>query len=319
MSEFKDKLIEIYSSCSLSEIKKNSDYQELCEQHDKKRSFDSFRSDIEQIKECIEGMVEMQGSVRGEVSESLTIISMLMNKYNKKEEILNYGRKLIIKTCSENWNHEQLEYFKTISDKITTTDYDYFLSFTRRKSQPEYYNIVNNNYEHFIKDTLGEHLFTHEDRIEKNLLAKSIHRILRDNGYGGFFYPENIADNKKVDPKIKAACENSHIFIQIIQNIMFKKPDVENYCFKEYKYANTTLFGEQIIFVLAEGSRKKFIRRHNISIDYINWHKDVLEKDIAVLKHITQKQDCPKIYTEIEEKICNKIKDYKQQLIDNVP
>ncbi len=313
-------LVEIYASYHSNEIENSLEYQILCEQHRKNPMFNRFRNVVEQIKLYLENTVEIQSSGKGQVSESLALMLRLAN--NKNKEFFNYCRKFIIKAYSKNWNQEQLDYFERISDILTTTNYDYFLSFTRRKRSSGGYNPVNNNYEHFIKAILGGHRFTHEERIEKNLLAKSIHQILRDRGYNGFFYPEYIGDNQLVDPKVERACKNSHIFIQLIQDVMFDKPEsVENYCFKEYNYVKDTFSEEQILFVLAEDSLEKIINRSPVCLDYLDWYDHVLNKDSVILRFTTiwKKNDIDSIKKEIEENIGNKIKEYKDHLIENVP
>ena len=311
-------LVEIYASYPSNEIENSPEYQNLCEQHPKNPMFNRFRNVIKQIKLRLEETVEIQSSGKGQVSESLRIMNMVMKDKNK--EILNHCRKLIIKTYSENWSPEQLDYFEKISDKLTTPDYDYFLSFTRRNRSAGEYNIVNKNYEYFIKDTLGKHSFKKEELIRKNLLARSIHGILKNCGYNGFFYPEHSEDNQPVGPKVERACKNSLIFIQLIQNVMFDKTDGENNCFNDYNCAIETFSEEQIIFVLAEDSYEKIYEiKDDVCLDYKNWYEHVLSKDNVILDFTTKKEDSFKIKDKFERNICNGIRNYRKQLIDNVP
>jgi hypothetical protein len=320
MSNYKDELVDIYAH-RLSEINDSQEYQKLCDQHGKNFSFNCFRKNIEQIKKQLEVTVEIQTSEKREVSESLRIMNKV--KKDKNKEILDHCRKLIIKAYSENWSPEQLDYFEKISNKLTTPDHDYFLSFTRRKRSGYGYNRINKNYEYFIKDTLGEHSFIEEERIKKNLLARSIHSILTECGYNGFFYPEHSEDNQPVGPKLERECKNSLIFIQLIQNVMFDKTDGENYCFTEYKYARDTFFSEEeIIFVLAEASYEKFCEiKDDVCLDYQVWYEHVLNKDIVSLGFTTtrKQKDIDLLKKKIEDKICNKIREYKDNLCENVP
>ena len=319
MSNYKDDLVDICASCPLSEIKNCSEYLNLCEQYNEKTHFHWFREKIQKIKQYLEGTVETRSSEKGQVSESLITICRV--KEDKNKEILKYCRMLIIKTYIKRWSPKQLDYFEKISDILMTTDYDYFLSFTRRKRSSGGYNPVNTNYEHFIKAILGKHRFTHEERIEKNLLAKSIHQILRDSGYNGFFYPEHIGDNQPVDPKIEWACKNTHIFIQVIQDIMLDKPNVENYCFKEYNYVKDAFSEKQILFVFAEDYLEKFLNRPHVCLDYLDWYERIIGKDIVTLKFTTtwKQKDIDLLKKKIEKNICNKIREYKDHLINNVP
>jgi hypothetical protein len=320
MSNYKDELVDIYVSCSLSEIKNSRKYHKLCEQYDKNSSFHAFREKIERIKKLIEEIVEKQSTEKGQVTESLIITYRVVE--DKNEEILKYWHKLITKLYEKKWSPKRWAYFKDTRDKLTTTDYDYFLSFTRRKRSAGGYNPVNNNYEHFIKAILGRHRFNDKERVEKNLLARSIHHILKDSGYKGFFYPEHIGDNQLVDTKVEKACINSHIFIQLIQDVMFDKPEsVENYCFKEYDYVKNTFSNERILFVLAEGDRKKFINRLPVCLSYRDWYNHVLNKDSVILRFTTtwKQKDIDAIKKEIEENIGNKIEEYKENLFKIVP
>ena len=321
MSNYKDDLVDIYASYPLSEIKNSSKYLNLCEHHNEDPQFHRFREKIEKIKRYLERTVEIQSSEKGQVSESLIMIYRVMG--DKNEEILSYCRMLINKAYIKKCSPKRVDYFETISDILTTTEYDYFLSFTRRKRSVGGYNPVNKNYEYFIKDTLGGRWFKDKERIEKNLLARSIHQILTDSGYNGFFYPEHIGDNQPVDPKVERACKNSHVFIQLIQDITFDKPNVENYCFKEYNYVKDVFSEEQNLFVLAEVSYEKFIYRSPVCLDYLDWYNHIKGKDIVILEFTTTRKqkdiDLLKIKTKIEENICNKIKGYKDHLIENVP
>lgn len=320
MRDYKIDLVDICASGPLSEIKNSSKYRNLCEQYNEPHPFHRFREKIGQIKQYLERTVEIQESERGQVTESLITICRVMADNDK--EILKYCRMLIIKTYKKRWSPKQLAYFKKISDILTTRDHDYFLSFTRRKQSPDGYNPVNNNYEYFIKAILGKHQFTDKERIEKNLLAKSIHQILRDSGYNGFFYPEQTGDNQPVDQKVEHACKNTHIFIQLIQNVMFdKQKRVENYCFKEYNYVKDTFLEEQILFVLAEDSRERFISSPHVCLDYLDWYDNIKRNDIVILKFTTtwRQRDINLLKKEIEDKIGNKIKEYKDHLIENVP
>jgi hypothetical protein len=289
MSNYKDELVDIYASYDkLSEAEKSPEYQKLCEQHDEEKSpFHKFRKEIAEIKSFLEEKIDReQLSEKGQISVSLKLMQVLLNS-KKEKDILNCYRKLIINVYSKNWSTEQLDYFEKISDKLTTTKYDYFLSFTRRKRSACEYNPVNNNYEHFIKAILGKHRFKDKERVEKNLLARSIHKILKDSGRKGFFYPEHIGDSQLVDPKVEKACINSHIFIQLIQDIMFEKPDVENYCFKEYNYVIGSFSEARIIFVLAEGFYENLYNWEDVYFDYRKWHGHVLNKDIVILRFTT--------------------------------
>ena len=239
MSDYKDELVDIYASYDkLSEAEKSPEYQKLCEQHDEKKSpFHKFRKDIAEIKRVLEEKIDReQLSEKGQISVSLKLMQVVL-KDKKEEDILNCCRKLIIKVYSKNWSPEQLDYFEKISDKLTTTKYDYFLSFTRRNPSPDEYNSVNRNYEYFIKDTLGKHSFKKEEIIKKNLLARSIHHLLRSRNKG-FFYPDYIGDSQLVDPKVERACKNSFLFIQLIQNInRFESKEVFIEAIDERKFA----------------------------------------------------------------------------------
>ena len=320
MSNYKDDLVDVCASCPLSEIKNCSEYLNICEQHNEEPLFHRFREKIQKIKQYLEGTVETQSSEKGQVSESLITICRV--KEDKNEEILKYCHMLIIKTYIKSWSPEQLDYFEKISDILMTPDYyDYFLSFTRRKRSSGGYNPVNNNYEHFIKAILGKNQFTHKERIEKNLLAKSIHQILRDSGYNGFFYPEQIEDNQPIDPKVEWACKNAHTFIQLIQGVMFDTQNDENYCFKEYNYVKDTFSDKQILFIVAEDSYERFINGPYVGLVYLDWYEHVRRNNSVFLEFTTtrKQRDIYLLTKKIEEKICNKIKEYKDHLIENVP
>ena len=102
---------------------------------------------------------------------------------------------------------------------------------------------------------------------------------------------------------------------------MFEKPDVENYCFKEYDYVIGSFLEAQIIFVLAEGSYENLYNWEDVCLDYQKWHKHVLRKNSVILRFTTiwKKSDINSIKKEIEENIGNKIKEYKDNLCENVP
>ena len=101
---------------------------------------------------------------------------------------------------------------------------------------------------------------------------------------------------------------------------MFDKTDGENNCFNDYNCAIETFSEEQIIFVLAEDSYEKIYEiKDDVCLDYKNWYEHVLSKDNVILDFTTKKEDSFKIKDKFERNICNGIRNYRKQLIDNVP
>jgi hypothetical protein len=56
-------------------------------------------------------------------------------------------------------------------------------------------------------------------------------------------------------------------------------------------------------------------------LDYLDWYDHFKRKDIVILEFTTtwKQKDIDLLKKKIEEKICNKIKEYKDHLINNVP
>ena len=296
--------------------KKNQDYIKLCHENNGRFGFDTEREKVEKIKLFLEKTVGKQSSPRNQVIEALILLNRM-----KTEEEKNICYALIIKGYSNQWKQSQLAHFNKYDDALRK-NYDYFLSFTDRNLTPGYDNYINVKYKYLIKSLLGQEF--KKANQKDNLLALAIHYLLKSSGNKkGFFYPQKQGDSQEVEEKLKSACENCFVFIQLIQNIMFTSCNETNYCYFEYCHARQCLAGKKgFIFLLAEKSHDSLKAiHHDVYFEYDEWYCDILRRDNIILeptekynqKHISKLLDI------IRKNLVDKIDKIKWSIIEDVP
>lgn len=311
-------LLDIYSSLDAESIDNNTDYIALCKRNAKFSWFNEVRLKIENIHNKIEKLNTF--SSKSQVIEALYFMFKI---FKKDESSFFYGKFLVENKLYINWSQEQINYFEGTLIQLTECFNDYFLSFTSRMTS-EGHNLLHLNYKYFIKHILQIEDWTKAVKKAKenktNLLALAINTLMSEK-LEGFYYPSQIGDNKVVNEKLKSNCRNSFTFVQVIQNVLFRHADRENYCYTEYTYAETSISSDHRLYILAERNRDNLLKRHAIIEDYENWYEEILSKDLVHLPftesfNLTQLNSMRIL---IEEDVVKKIERLKELLFENAP
>jgi hypothetical protein len=205
----------------------------------------------------------------------------------------------------------------------------FFLSFTSRYPSPELGgpNPINVAYKHFIKHVLGEDAITSSNQRGTNLLAKAICLRLTTPGIEGYYYPRQQYDNAETEKKLEEACDESFMFVQLIQSILFYPPARgKNFCFLEWDRVMRRLSAdekeERILYVLAEMDYRELQDLTPPPPDeYNGWYQHVSKKDRPHLPKVPFWRQA--ILEDLEEKIADhlltRIKDAWIELSIGVP
>lgn len=318
MSKFTKILIKLYSQNSIDELKEDQEYIKLVEANTGDRIFDYERMLIEDLKSELEVSVNIQTSIKDQVIEALYYSSQIIDPKDIHRAAVYY--ELVTNIYDQDWTTKEMEHFKFYHNALQSYD-DYFLSFTNRKIDAKKNNAINRNYKFLIKSIITGDDYNKANQKD-NLLAKAINNLLKERGLNGFFYPEKEGDSKDVETKLMEGCKNSFVFIQIVQNIMFKKKDAYNYCHFEYKHVTTKVkVKKDIKYVLAENSIGDLIEKKDVFFEYNLWYKDVFDKDKLTLENTPVKnQEVVQIQRDnIREKLVKEIDRLKWEIIENVP
>lgn len=170
-------------------------------------------------------------------------------------------------------------------------EYDYFLSFTSRYPPGVAGdNPINTAYQQFIISEIGVDEYNKADRKKQNLLASAVQRLLSQPRMKGFYFPHTQYDNTVTEKKLEEACDNSLVFVQLVQTIMFDPPATgTNFCFFEWNRVQTQ-FAEadkdrRILFVVAAQDRNVFLGVLPF-YEYDLWHDHIRRKDPPYLPEV---------------------------------
>lgn len=147
-------------------------------------------------------------------------------------------------------------------------------------------NPVNNTYKHFILKVLTPTDWESADRRDENLLAKAIYTLVAEKkGHKGFYFPDSQYDNTFTEEKLEKSLLDSHVFVQMVQNVMFRPPsdsDRKNYCHFEFIRAYGQLETEhqvehRMLFMIAE-RKDAFIRPRDVYPPYEPWLDQIIRR-----------------------------------------
>ncbi len=307
---YKDKLVDIYASHPWKKVGQVSAYTILAKQFDGNGAFHHFRDVIERCKIWIEENVLTQTSEKNQVYQALKLIRWVSER---DPDVLKNCIKLLEETCLNGLPSELQIFFKSRCSLFEKIDHDYFLSFTQRsrsktKGQP---NRVNMRYKTFILSTLITIDFENFKlySVTRNLLAETIHYLLREEGLKGFYFPDRESDTEDVDPKLDDALNSHLVFIQLVQNVMFDEPDKKkNYCYLEYHHVESSGFDKSRIKFVIEGSREKVAANDKATLDFPVWHKAIMGQDAVILEYPEKEGDVENIQALIETHLSSLIR-----------
>lgn len=317
-------LIALFAEYSVKEINVVADYVALCRLHEKNRQFQEQRHTVERIKAALEELLDAQPTYRLQVREALIKLQK-----NRGEADFEWYYEMIVAAYKRRWSDAQQEYFDQAVGTIRSGN-EFFLSFTSRPKETgngtEADKPVNRRYWYFIRSVISN--ISPDDRKRSNLLAETVYTLLRDESLHGFYYKAHEGDNRQVRADLLEGCATARVFIQLVQNVMFERPEqgLTNYCEFEYRQAyNAIIDGnpdneDRILFVMAE-DKNAFIGANRVLDPYSDWHKHILQKDRPSLPRVDtyDQAKIAQIHDTFEKLILPQVRSAWDKLLDRIP
>jgi hypothetical protein len=323
---YRDRLINIYATHPVAQVKNVAEFQTLLQEFTGDDNFEAERHRIEIGK----ASVEVLDGKRTEQETVKKAIALLI-EYRKTPKERDLCHELIVAGYRPNWIETRQQYFDEAWKKIQL-EYDYFVSFTCRYPNPETPggNPINREHKHFIIDMLGAAEFRKSGHTDKNLLAVAIDRALAPSKQPlmrRFFFPVFRYDNSETKKKLRNACNNSMVFVQIVQPIMFSPLDgesEENYSYLEWKWIydrlNTIEIERNMLFIIVLPGRNHFRKIFRYP-GYSCWYNHIEGKDPPYLPETATRD--PSTLAEIkwvfEERLVPGIRSAWDRLIEDTP
>ncbi len=314
-----EQLLDIYAHSKYNLIGQDTAYRQLFKQYGSKLWFEEAQAKIAKVKTWLEENVAIQKSTKNQVIECLRLLRK--RKANDDEVGYKYALKLIKTMFFNNWKSTQQIFFEDTCQIMENCPDDYFLSFTDRRDQADEIDMLHLNHQYFIRHILGidsKRAWLKRVKENKNLLAEAINKILRHR-LKGFYYHWHKEDNSIVETKLEQRCKKCFAFIQLVQNILFEKPERTNYCHCEYVYAEQQ--NKSRLYILAERSHDDLKDINDVDEQYDKWLKEIKSKDKVQLKctEIPNPKLVRDMKDKIVDKIAKKIQSERKQLFENVP
>ena len=310
MPEMQDELRQWYAAHHVADTVGDPQYRQLCNRYkDNPRlraQFNEQCESLEQAKTRLEKRLEKLPGPPPTLQEQVKAALIELSQWRRdQKQSLYYD--LIARAYKPHWSETQQTYFEN-AWRLIASESDFFLSFTTRYPSVAGDNPVNKTYRHFIREILGPEVYDTSDRRAKNLLAVALYRMLEEPPLRhGFEYTVYENDNSRTENKLKEFCAKSVIFIQLVQNIMFHKPEGQpNYCFFEYNEAKRCIQEEgRMLFVVAEPSRDSLVSFFKVPAEYEDWYNELVRRDPPYLKEA--RIDDPARVEELRKLITDKI------------
>ncbi|MBZ5581053.1 MAG: hypothetical protein LAQ30_02405 [Acidobacteriia bacterium] len=278
-------LIRFFAAHKVKDIQNVREYEEYCERNLESFAFRSARHEVEVAKQTIEERLDAQATATLQVSQALKLLESRRGlDFDLYHELISAGYKA-------GWSPEQQKYYDHAARIVRSGNY-FFLSFTSRAPAGPGDKRVNRRYWYFIRNKIQR--ATAGDRRERNLLADAIDLMLRDEFLEGFYYKRHDNDNSIVERKLRDACQSCLVFVQLVDNAMFRPPKAPNYC--EFEYRHALEFISQVegtiehrtVFLVTEKEPQDLPDPDAVFAGYSDWLKYILSKSAVYLPPVEE-------------------------------
>jgi hypothetical protein len=320
MADIRRDLISWYASNKVVDANSsNVSYVSMCKAHASNRFFDQERQRIETAKRRLESKLDTQVCSQDQLKGALTELLKARKARSATPGIEQIYYDLLVTGYSPNWTAIQRQYFESCW-KLIKLNNDFFLSFTTRNSVVGSPIAVNSRYRFFIRRIIGDRRIKTADHSRANLLAEAIYQLLTESLNRGFMFTLHENDNTVTEQKLRDACSDSVVFIQIVQNIMFEPPaHRKNYCYFEYEEAIQTVQEEhRILFIIAEDA---LVANLKIPQQYEKWYEHISRKDPPYLDEVSTPsfERVNSLQNKIKKKVVSLLDEIWFQMINGVP
>lgn len=316
MTELDDalqELVRIYATDLDEEPETRADYQAIDQAYGSRDDFKRTRSVLRKHRGTIAGLKAT--SARHQAIGCLHVIKEASSPLYRAAL-----RQLALAAFASQWAPNQVARFGAVAAALVD-GYDYFLSFTGRNPLRQQAILrVNREYEELISKVLDGKWISQANLTEDNLLAASVHALLTEKVYQGFYYPDRRGDSAQVRAKLKEACSLSLCFVQLLDNEMFavKQTVDENYCYWEYNRALDNQLSMLFLFPYAD--RNQLLAASQRHEDLDEWYQKVSGADLRILPlaRVTERANLAQIYQRIDD-LAAQIRVERNTAIESIP
>ncbi|HXD29843.1 MAG TPA: hypothetical protein VN643_01920 [Pyrinomonadaceae bacterium] len=270
MSDFRQRLLELYSRGPVEEVHALNDYQTFIKGFEGNRTLDAERSKMQERRSMVDQALSGCESIKDQIEAALRLLYRRLSA-DEKEDCLQ----LIKRSYAKQWSAAQQSYFESNAKRFL--DYlDYFLSFTNRSPAQDKPNPINESHDYFLRKVMKHKPYKNSDYIKQNLVADTIHYLLSGQHLQGFHHPDHEGDNQKVEAKLRENCNKAFAFVQLVQAEIFH--DAPNWCFFEYQLVENE--DKKIIFIEIERPEEDAPKAHP---NFKSWYQASQLKDSVKL------------------------------------
>ena len=317
-------LIQLYAAHPFRTVGTLPEYARLENQYEGKSVFGTAKSRIETAAIHIQNRMSKALDSAQQTAAALE----LLKRTRAKREEMEIFYELLTKGYRSNLSPAQQSYLKEGFQALSVS-HDFFFSFSTRRELPDGEHPINIDYRHIILRVLTPAEWESADRRRENLLAKAVYTLMAEKkGHRGFYFPDSQYDNTYTQEKLETQLRDSYVFVQMVQNVMFRPPDKgDNYCHFEFTQAFDRLQTREqqehrMLFLIAE-RKENFVREWDVYVGYQSWFDAIKSKDVPYLPDVPVPGNADARYLEIntliEDKLVGSIDAAWDRLIDNVP
>lgn len=271
MTDVREKLLEFHAAHTPDELRDDDAYDEFCRANEHRDEFVRADGLLAEVNGDLAAVLATTDPTPvGQVMAAVVTAAGFPRERAKLDAL----SEVVKRRYKSAWSKEQLEYFEQSVKKLQTWR-DYFVSFTNyNPGHPDAISVVNLRHQILIS-TGGGLEVKHPAAVDHNLLARALDNWL-SNQFEGFFWERHQEPSAVVTERLTKEVSQAFVFIQILQNTLFRREPKVNFCHLEYEVANTD--PSRVLVVWAEPT-DGLIKLGGIRFpEFEAWYKGLIER-----------------------------------------
>jgi hypothetical protein len=187
--------------------------------------YDSFFKSIQQVAFDINA-IAFENSNEEQVRKSLKYLFDANREDNT--ELINFIKQVIHSRLYINWNLSNQERYN-VGVQLILDWIHFFISYTNA-SRPD----VNYDYYALLKNSF-QSSFIKCNKEKMNLVAALLYKYFKTQRLKCFYDKDELDWSDDFRKKIFSFSSRAFAFVQLVETEMFEKPEIDNYCYQEYK------------------------------------------------------------------------------------